>query len=90
VLAEERASQQVADQALWATQESNSTLTQDLQSVRASTYTLKEELEAARASATAARQELSSKFVAFDELVVREHEVQIKLQTLGDEKKTQE
>jgi hypothetical protein len=59
-----------------------------MQSVQASTDTLKEELEAARASAIAARQELSSKSIAFDELVVREHEAQVRLQTLGDEKKT--
>jgi hypothetical protein len=34
-LTKERTSQQVADQALWASQESNSTLTRDLQVVRA-------------------------------------------------------
>jgi hypothetical protein len=65
-------------------------LTRDLQSIRASTNKLKEELEAARASTTATRQELSSKSMTFDELVDREHEAQIRLQTLSDEKKVQE
>jgi hypothetical protein len=64
-------------------------LSQDLQSVRASTDTLKEKLEAAPTSAIAARLELSSMLAAFDELVVRECEAQIRLQALGDEKKTQ-
>jgi hypothetical protein len=55
VLDEEKASWQVVDQALQASQESNSALNRDLQFVRVSTDTLKEELEAARASTTAAR-----------------------------------
>jgi hypothetical protein len=44
-LAEERASRQVADQALRASQESRSALAQDLQYVWASTDILKEEFE---------------------------------------------
>jgi hypothetical protein len=55
VLGEERASRQLAKQALQVAQESSSALTQDFQSVRASTDTLKEELEVARASTTATR-----------------------------------
>jgi hypothetical protein len=90
VLGEERASRQLAKQALQVAQESSSALTQDFQSVRASTDTLKEELEVARASTTATRQELSSNSVALDELMVRECEAQIRLQTLGDEKKIKE
>jgi chromosome segregation ATPase len=54
VLDEERASWQVADQALRASQESNSAFTQDMQVVRASTATLKEDIKSARASAAAA------------------------------------
>jgi hypothetical protein len=77
----------VADQALRASQESNSALTRDLQVVWASTDTLKEELEAARASTIVARHELFSKSAAFDELVAQEREAQNKLQTLGNEKK---
>jgi hypothetical protein len=89
-LAEERASQQIAEHVFQADQESSFTLIRDLQSVRASTDTLKEELEAARASATAAKQELSSKSAALDELVVRDSEAHIRLQTLGNEKKIKE
>jgi hypothetical protein len=89
-LTKERTSQQVADQALWASQESNSTLTRDLQVVRAWIDTLKEELEAAWVYSAAANQELSSKSTIFDELVVQEREAQNKLQALGDEKKTQD
>jgi hypothetical protein len=79
-----------SDQALWASRESHSVLTRDLQSARASIDILKEELEAAWASATTVRHELSSKSMAFDELVVWEREAQNKLQILCDEKNIQE
>jgi hypothetical protein len=46
--------------------------------------------ECQQASTTAIRQELSSNSMALDELVVREREAQIRLQTLGDENKIKE
>jgi hypothetical protein len=69
-LSEEKASRQIADQELWAVQESNFALTPDLQVVWTSTATLKEDLEAVRVSSTTTNQELSSKSAAFDELGV--------------------
>jgi septal ring factor EnvC (AmiA/AmiB activator) len=75
-LAEEKAAHQVVDQALQTSQEAGSTLTRDLQFARASTNALKEEF--------------SAKSTTLDELVIRESEAQTKLQTLGEEKKTQE
>jgi hypothetical protein len=54
VLADGRASSEIANQALQAAQESNSTWTRDWQDVQASTASLKEDLDDARVSATAA------------------------------------
>jgi hypothetical protein len=59
-LTEERATRQVPNQILWASLETCSVLTWDLQCVRASADILKDEF--------------SAKSVALDELVVRERE----------------
>jgi hypothetical protein len=75
-LSKERATRQVADQALRASQETGSALTRDLQSAQAYAIMLKEEL--------------SAKSVTLDELVIQEREGQIRLQAPSDEKKTQE
>jgi hypothetical protein len=75
-LSKERATRQVADQALRASQETGSALTRDLQSAQAYAIMLKEEL--------------SAKSVTLDELVIQEREGQIRLQATSDEKKTQE
>jgi hypothetical protein len=73
-LSKERATGQVADQALRASQEMGSALTRDLQSAQAYAIMLKEEL--------------SAKSVTLDELVIQEREGQIRLQAPSDEKKT--
>jgi Asp-tRNA(Asn)/Glu-tRNA(Gln) amidotransferase B subunit len=75
-LAKERATRQVADQALQASQEMGSALTRDLQYARAFADVLKEEL--------------SAKSMTLDELVIQEREAQIRLYILGDEKKAHE
>jgi hypothetical protein len=75
-LSKERATRQVADQALRASQETGSALTRDLQSAQAYAIMLKEEL--------------SAKSMTLDELVIQEREGQIRLQATSDEKKTQE
>jgi hypothetical protein len=47
-------------------------------------------LQSAKASIIATKEKLSSKLVALDDMVIREREAQIKLQTLDEEKKAQE
>jgi hypothetical protein len=47
-------------------------------------------LQSAKASIIATKEKLSSKSVALDDMVIREREAQIKLQTLDEEKKAQE
>jgi hypothetical protein len=64
---------------LWAAQESNVALTQDLQVVRASTATVIEDFEAARVSTAITNQEMSSKSATLDELAVWERAAQDKL-----------
>jgi septal ring factor EnvC (AmiA/AmiB activator) len=87
---QETSSQHVANQALWAIQESNTALNRHLQTTRDSNATLNEDFQVARASVAAANQELASKATTLDELAVREQATQDKLQALGDEKRLQE
>jgi hypothetical protein len=46
-----------------------------------------QDLQFVHASAAAIKVELSAKSATLDELGIREHEAQARLQTLGDEKK---